>query len=426
MQKPITAVLFGAGLRGAEAYAPYALNHPDALKFVAVAEPDDVRRIRFAAAHNIPRERQFVSWEDVVARPQMADVVFNCTMDQMHYASGMAALAVGYDMLLEKPMANTLAETVELVEAAERYGRFLQICHVLRYTPFFTTLHAILQAGELGDIVSVEHRENIAYWHMAHSFVRGNWRNESLASPMILQKCCHDLDILYWNLRVGNATVKRLQSFGSLRHFQPENAPAGAAERCTDGCLAADDCAFDARRLYLNMDNSGWPVNAVTTDLRLEGRLAALQNGRYGRCVYYSDNNVVDNQTVNMQFSDNTTVVLIMQDHSHQEGRTMRYDGTKATLRGTFNSQRSKIEIHDHLTNTRRRVKIPVADSSGHGGGDNGIVASFIAALHGETTAITNARASLESHLMAFAAEESRHQNRVIDMQAFRQRAVMH
>ncbi len=426
MQKPITAVLFGAGLRGAEAYGPYALNHPDALKFVAVAEPDVVRRTRFAAAHDIPPERQFASWEDVIAVPKMADVVFNCTMDQMHYASGMAALAAGYDMLLEKPMTNTLAETVELVQSAERNGLFLQICNVLRYTPFFKTLHDILQSRELGDIVSVEHRENVAYWHMAHSFVRGNWRNEALASPMILQKCCHDLDILNWNLGVSQTTVKRLQSFGSLRHFRPENAPPGATQRCTDGCPAADECAFDARRLYLNMDNSGWPVNAITTDLSMEGRLDALKSGRYGRCVYHSDNNVVDNQTVNMQFSDGTTVVLIMQGHSHLEGRTMRYDGTKATLRGTFNSSSSKIEIHNHLTNTRRRVKIPAADSSGHGGGDTGIVADFIAALHGEATALTNARASLESHLMAVAAEESRHHNRVIDMDAFRDSVAPH
>ncbi len=420
MTQPVTAVLIGAGLRGADAYAPYALAHPDELQFVAVAEPDQVRRTRFAAAHNIPQERQFSSWEEVVTQPKMADAVFNCTMDQTHYASGMAVLNVGYDMLLEKPMTNTLAETVELVQKADANGRFLQICHVLRYTPFFSTLHDILQSGRLGEIITVEHRENAAYWHMAHSFVRGNWRNESLSSPMILQKCCHDLDILYWNLGVP---VKRVQSFGSLRHFRAENAPEGATLRCTDGCPVAETCPFDARPVYLNMLNESWPVNAIGSDLSLQGRREALETGPYGRCVYHCDNTVVDNQTVNMEFEDGTTVVLFMHGHSHLEGRTMRYDGTRATLRGTFSGESSKIEIHDHLTDIKERVKIPATDGTGHGGGDFGIVASFVRAMRGETEALTNARASLESHLMAFAAEESRQNNIVIDMAKFRRQA---
>ena len=418
MTQPVTAVLFGAGLRGADAYAPYALAHPDELKFVAVAEPDPVRRARFAAAHDIPPERQFTTWEEVTPLPKMADAVFNCTMDQTHYASGMAALNAGYDMLLEKPMADTLAETVELVKKAEEKDLLLQVCHVLRYTPFFSTLHEVLQSGRLGELVTVEHRENVAYWHMAHSFVRGNWANEATSSPMILQKCCHDLDILFWNIGLP---VKRLHSFGSLRHYRAENAPDGATLRCTDDCPVAESCPFDARRIYLNMDNEGWPVSAVTTDLSLEGRQKALETGPYGRCVYHCDNTAVDNQTVNMEFKDGTTVVLFMHGHSHLEGRTMRYDGTRATLLGDFTTERGKIEIHDHLTNTKERVKIPSTDGTGHGGGDFGVVGSFVRAMRGESAALTSARASLESHLLAFAAEASRHQNIVIDMDEYRQ-----
>ena len=420
MTQPITAVLFGAGLRGAYSYAPYALAHPDELKFVAVAEPDPVRRAQFAAAHNVPSERQFSTWEEVVAQPKMADAVFNCTQDQMHYGSGLAVLKAGYDMLLEKPIANTLNETVALVKMAEEHGCLLQICHVLRTTPFFSTLHDILQSGELGDIITVEHRENVAYHHMAHSFVRGNWRNESLSSPMILAKCCHDLDILVWNMGVP---VKRLQSFGSLHHFRPENAPEGATLRCTDGCPASETCPFDARRFYMNMNIEGWPATAVTHDLSYEGRQKALERSPYGRCVYHCDNTVVDSQTVNMEFEDGTTVVLFMHGHSHLEGRTMRYDGTRATLRGSFTIEHGKIDIHDHLADTRKRVKIPMSDGTGHGGGDFGIVRSFVGAMRGETEALTNARASLESHLMAFAAEESRHNNTVIDMAEFRKQA---
>jgi predicted dehydrogenase len=417
--QPVSAILLGAGLRGSFAYGPYAVAHPEELEFVAVAEPDPVRRAHFATAHDIPPERQFNSWEEVLERPQMATAVFNMTQDQMHYASTLAALAAGYDVLLEKPITNTLAETVHLVQTAERNGRLLQICHVLRYAPFFATLHDILQSGRLGDIMTVEHRENVVYWHMAHSFVRGNWRNLAQSSPMILAKCCHDLDILTWNL---GQPIRWLQSFGSLRHFRPENAPEGATSRCTDGCPV--DCKYDARKLYLNMAITGWPVTALGTDLSEAGRMKALQQGEYGRCVYQCDNDVVDQQTVNMEFANGATVGLFMHGHSYEESRTMRYDGTRATLRGIFNYGNGRIEIHDHLTGRKEDIPIPAA-SGGHGGGDAGIVRSFIRALRGEAKALTMARESLESHLMAFAAEESRLNHTVVDMVKFRQQAEM-
>jgi predicted dehydrogenase len=286
----------------------------------------------------------------------------------------------------------------------------------LRYTPFFSTLHEILASGRLGKIMTVEHRENVVYWHMAHSFVRGNWRNTALSSPMILAKCCHDLDILYWNM---GQPVKQLHSIGSLRHYRPENAPEGALLRCTDGCPV--ECQWDARKLYLG-DYSKWIVMALGTDLSETGKLKALQEGWYGRCVYHCDNDVVDNQTVNMEFADGTSVVLFMHGHSHKEGRTMRYDGTRATLRGRSEADSQQIEIQAHLTGEREEVPIPKA-TSGHGGGDFGIVGSFVRAMRGEEAALTTARESLESHLMAFAAEESRLKGTVVNMADFRQEA---
>ncbi|HYN89638.1 MAG TPA: Gfo/Idh/MocA family oxidoreductase, partial [Ardenticatenaceae bacterium] len=329
----ITAVLAGAGNRGYYSYGPYALEHPDELRFVAVAEPDPLRRARFAETHGIPPERCFASWEELVARGQIADAFFNMTQDQSHHASTLAALRAGYDVLLEKPMATRLADIIGLVQAAEGSGRLLQVCHVLRYTPFWSTLHEIVASGRLGEIITVEHRENVVYWHMAHSFVRGHWCSVERSSPMILAKCCHDLDLLCWNM---GRPVRRLHSFGSLIHFHPEKAPPGATERCTDPCPAGDICPFDARRLYLDPERRHWPVTAITDDLSLEGRLRALQAGPWGRCVYKSDNDVVDHQTVNMEFEGGASVLLVMHGHSHEEGRTMRYDGSRATLRGSF------------------------------------------------------------------------------------------
>jgi predicted dehydrogenase len=416
---PITAVMLGAGGRGFFAYSPYAVEHPDELKFVAVAEPNPARRERFARAHNIPAERQFASWQDLLAEGKLADTLFNMTQDQMHHPSTIPALEAGYHVLLEKPMATSLAHCVDLVQTAERTGRLLQVCHVLRYTPYFSKLNEILRSGRLGDIITVEHRENVVYWHMAHSFVRGNWGNADVSSPMILAKCCHDLDILFWNM---GQPVNRLQSFGSLIHYRAENAPAGATLRCTDGCPVGDECPFDARRIYLNPNYEGWPISSIGEDLSMEGRLKALETGPYGRCVYHTDNNVVDHQTVNMEFPGGKSVVMVMHGHSYEEGRTLRYDGTRATLRGKFTHGGDVIEIHDHLTGLKETVDIP-RPTSGHGGGDFGIVRSFLAAVRGEEAALTTARESLESHLMAFAAEEARLHGMVIDMTAYRQRA---
>ena len=426
MGEPIESVLIGAGNRGYEAYGPYALEHPEQIRFTCVVELHEGRRKRFAEAHGIPPERQFASWQDLYARGRLAEALVNCTLDRMHLESTLPALELGYEVLLEKPMANTLQGNVGLVQAAEERGRLLMICHVLRYTAFFSALHQILASGRLGRIITVEHRENVVYWHMAHSFVRGNWRNSQVESPMILAKCCHDMDILYWNL----GAVRRLGSFGSLTHYRPENAPPGAPERCTDGCPAADECPWYAPRLYLH-GHTGWPVSVISEDLSQDARRRALETGPYGRCVYHCDNDVVDHQTVNLEFESGASGTLFMHGHSHEEGRTMRYDGTRATLRGRFGyGFGDSIEIHDHLTG-RVEEHDPSAgglqtDVSGHGGGDAGLMAAFVRALRpelGGVEGLTTSRESLESHLMAFAAEEARVEGGIVIMDEFRRRA---
>ena len=421
-QKPLTAVMLGAGNRGLHAYGPYAVEHSSDIQFVAVAEPDPERRYLFAQAHDIPPEMQFESWEDLLAQGQIADVAFNMTQDGMHYSSTVPFLEAGYDCLLEKPMTNSLEETVHLVRLAEEKGQLLQICHVLRYTPFFSKLNEIIASGRLGDLINVDHRENVVYFHMAHSFVRGNWRNLAGSSPMILAKCCHDLDILYWNL---GEPVEKLQSFGSLLHYRAENKPSNAADRCLDPegtvCQAAENCPYDVRKIYLDPDNHGWPVNTITTNTSMEARLEALKHGPYGRCVYACDNDVVDNQTVNLQFPSGPTVTMTMHGHSHRESRTMRYEGTRATLRGLFEYGQGRIEIHDHLTNEMEVIEVEPG-RGGHGGGDSKIVKSFVDAVRGEAPPLTTARESLESHLMAFAAEESRLTSTVINMDDYRKK----
>jgi predicted dehydrogenase len=436
MSKPLDLVVIGAGSRGMYAYASYALRHPDQVRIVGVAEPNPLRRQRFADTHDLGDDRCYTSWEALIDAGQLGDAAIVTTQDQMHVELAIAAMQAGYDVLLEKPMAHTLEGCMQLVHASERTGRVLQICHVLRYAPFWRKLHEILDSGALGEIVTVEHRENAAFWHMSHSFVRGNWRNKELSSPMILAKCCHDMDVLVWNL---NQRVKRLSSVGSLMHYRAESVGPEIPARCTDGCPIEPSCPFSAIGIYVDYERTFpgmaarasefgvdpeapdiWPINVITPDYSRAGRLAAIQTGPYGRCVYHCDNDVVDHQSVLMELESGASVNLVMHGHSNEEHRSMRYDGTKATLRARA-LEPGEIEINYHGGKTERIF----VDSGalGHGGGDEGIMRDFVRVLRGEIAPLTSARVSLESHLMAFAAEEARLSGGVISMDDYRSRA---
>ena len=204
----------------------------------------------------------------------------------MHTKPAVQALTMGYHVLLEKPMASTEAECRQIEQAASGSGLVLSVCHVLRYTPFYSKIKQLLDEGVLGQMLCIQQIENVGYWHQAHSFVRGNWNNSETTSPMLLQKSCHDMDIISWLM---DSRCSRVSSFGSLTHFKPENAPRTAPARCLDGCPAAGICPYYAPRFYLEhprAEKDGF-VSAITTDTTRKGILEALESGPYGRCVYH-------------------------------------------------------------------------------------------------------------------------------------------
>ena len=463
MTKPLRILLFGAGNRGADAYGRYALKHPDQVKFVAVAEPHPERRSQIAKAHHIPTPLQFKDWFDALQVEKIADAVVNATQDEAHHNSTIAALQAGYDILLEKPIATTLSETLHIVQEAQQADRLLMVCHVLRYTDFFQKVKAIFDSGQLGQVVHIAHSENVAYFHMAHSYVRGNWRTIAESAPMIVAKCCHDLDLLYW---FTGERANWLSSTGDLRHFTAENAPPNAPARCTDGCPAAETCPFYAPRIYLESlpikaavarsENplfrfigrltlaqprladalgavippvrtltrySGWPRSTITEFPEDdEAVLDALRSGPYGRCVYHCDNDVVDHQVVSLQYPSGITATLTMHGHSHEEGRTLRVDGSRATLLGKFSYSQAWLEVHPHGPGSVERFTFPtlVDTGAGHGGGDEGVMRAFVMALRGTRPPLSGAQDALESHLLGFAAEAARLGDKSVDLEVFR------
>lgn len=415
---PSTLVLIGAGNRGADVYGRYAFRHPEEFQFVAVAEPVAERRESFAAMHGIPPERTFSSWEDLLRGERLADAAVIATPDRLHYDPAMAAMALGYDVLLEKPLAVDPAQCLALEEEAIKRQRLLLACHVLRYSPFFTTIGQLIAEGRIGRIISIQHNENVGYWHMAHSYVRGNWRNTSESSPMILAKSCHDLDILLW-LAGGECT--RVASFGSLAHFRAEDAPLGAVKRCLDGCSAEPACPFSARRIYLGA-NTDWPVSVISQDTSLDARAEALRTGPYGRCVYACDNDVVDHQTVALEFANGVTAAFTMCGLTHEISRTIKIMGTAGEIGGHL--ERNEIALHA-FADGRLTVMRPTGPTDAvHGGGDEGLMRAFASALRAGR--LDDRPASVQmaahSHLLAFAAEEARLKGKVVEMKEYTER----
>lgn len=415
--RAITAVLIGAGARG-KIYARYGAEHPEELKIVAVAEPDKEKRNQLGDVCEILEERRYDDWKKVLLEEKMADAVFICTMDEMHFEPACIAMDKGYDILLEKPMSNQLEECIKLVKKAEETYRILSVCHVLRYTPFYRKIKEIIEEGKLGEVTAISQIENVGYWHYAHSFVRGNWRKAEESSPMILAKCCHDLDIIRW---LAGEECVNISSFGTLKHFRGENRPKGAPERCLDGCPREKDCPYHVSQIYLT-ENIGWPTDMISIDLSMEGRIKALKEGPYGRCVYACDNDVVDTQIVNMEFEKGITASLLMTAFTTDMTREIKVVGTKGQLVGDMD----KDEIRMHRFGSTEEEHIEIQRQSdgnqyGHGGGDFGILYDFVRLVNQEQNGecVSSGKNSLESHLMCFAAEESRIEKKVIEMKTF-------
>lgn len=426
--EPITLAVIGAGNRGKDVYARWVLENPAAARVVAVADPNEERRAALAEQHGIARTHRFHAWEELLDRPDIADAVIIATPDRMHVAPTLRALELGIDILLEKPIAPSREETLMLAEAAEAASGSVTVAHVLRYTPFFSELKRLLDDGRIGDLVTVQYSENIGYWHFAHSYVRGNWRRTDEASPLILAKSCHDLDILRW---LAGAPCRHAASFGELRHFRRENMPAGAPERCTDGCPVGDDCPFNAVTFYVDglADTDGWPVSVITEDTSRAGRLRALREGPYGRCVYRCDNDVVDHQVTILHFENGVTATFNLSAFTEENTRTLKLMGTHGEIRGHL--EKGELEIRTFGKPTLRDggvrsaaswETISVSPTGRHAGGDNGLMQAFVERIRRRKSGqrademLTSLQESLESHLMAFAAEEARVRGTVVSL----------
>jgi predicted dehydrogenase len=415
----VTAAVIGAGHRGRFAYGGQALAHPERLRIVAIAEPDAARRDAMAREHGLSAGALFGDWRELLARPKLADAVVVATSDTMHVPPTLAALAGGYHVLLEKPIAPEPADCERVVAAAERAGRILQIGHVLRFTAFYRRVREIVASGRLGRVWQIALAEHVGAWHMAHSFVRGRFRNRSLAAPILLAKSCHDLDLLIW---LAQDRPARVASFGRLSGYTGARAPQGAPERCTQGCPVQASCAHDAVRFYLGPDDAlaaAWPWNDVSPDPSREARRRALETGPYGRCVYRCDNDALDHQLVAVEFEDGLTASFSLHGHAAHESRVLRISGDQGELCGVL--ERGELELFRPGSFESEREQI-AGSPLGHFGGDVGLVAHFADAVgrNAVDEVLVSGREALAGHLLGFAAERAREQGCVVDFAGYR------
>ena len=402
-----TVAILGAGVRGANVYGEIIKNSPNMFKIEAICDTDK-QRLEIAGKKFKISSECLYNDELFFFEKKRADVLIIATQDAEHFRQCKKAFELGYDVLLEKPISDRKEECEELIKTQKKYGNKVLVCHVLRYSAGYQRVAEIINQGKIGRLVAIDWIEYVGYLRQAHSYVRGNWRNDESATPMILAKSCHDLDLIQ---HFAGAKCETVSSVGDLSFFKSECAPDGAAKRCTE-CRYINTCPYSAKRIYIDRWHDAGcpddivPYNVIASAPATEDKLnAAIKDGPYGRCVFYCDNNVVDHQMVQMVFENGVKASFTMMAFSSDDGRKVSFFGTLGEI---------KLDEKNLILRRfgEREEKIPlstmVSPCCTHGGGDNSLIKALYDMLEGKIAGQTSLEASVESHLIGIAAEKSR------------------
>jgi predicted dehydrogenase len=497
-------LVIGAGSRG-NSYAR-AVTLASTGTIHAVADIDDFKRKEFGRKYiwgdGKPQPRQeFASWREwVVCEKERRQLtvspgdaagaagagitgVFICTLDQTHAEIIRALAPFNLHVMCEKPLALSLSDCLSVAKVMEPVRKVFSIGHVLRYSPHNTVLRKLLLDEQvIGEVVSIEHTEPVGWWHFSHSYVRGNWRRATAEGVgSLLTKSCHDVDFLLWLLCSPSKLTgdtphlpSTITSTGALTNFRKSRKPAlaGNATNCLD-CKAEKDCIYSAKKIYRDHwlrkeKDPGWPLKIVMPEIEdivqhgdwekgEEGLMEKLgedydrktmpdekiaQRGWYGRCVYESDNNVLDDQTVTMAWDEDplskdaldigrgpkTAIFHMTYPTEAQCERRGRIYGSAGEI--VYDSR--QITVHTFADNKSQTHVIPKQDAEvekAHGGGDFGLTRAFVEAVHKADTgemSVGEAQRTfigadldeiIRSHAVVFAAEDARMGRKVVDFQ---------
>ncbi len=416
-----TVAVIGCGSRGCRVYASQLHKDPEKFEIVSLCDIDQKKLDLFGEMFNVKKENLFLD-ENEFFKAKRADVLVIATQDRDHVRQAIKAIELGYDILLEKPISPLKEELLKLLEVAKNSTSKIMVCHVLRYAPGFVKIKELLNSGIIGKLIRLETIEQVSYWHQAHSFVRGNWQNEQDTSPMIMQKCCHDLDLIQYYV---GSKCEKVYSVGDLSYFRKENQPEGASDRCAE-CKYIKTCPYSAENLYVGRFkkancSQAWPYNVVDLSVPIteESLRQAYTNNRYGQCVFACNNNVVDNQMLDMYFENGVKATHFMTAFTKAGGRVMTFHGTLGEI--SLNDPADEIRVSvfgqdDVIIKVSELCEEDEDKGMGHGGGDAGIYRAFYKLITGEGEAETSIEASIESHLIAICAEESRKTGKIVKL----------
>jgi predicted dehydrogenase len=423
MKKRLTCIIVGAGHRAVS----YAASCPDLIEVVGVAEPAALRRESVAKRFGVDPCRCFETAEALATHPKFADFVINGTMDHQHVPTSLPLLERGYDMLLEKPFATCEEEMWELMAAVRRTGRKVAICHVLRHTPFYAEIRKRVAEGAIGDLINVQATEHVSYHHMSVGFIRGKWsRTDYCQSTMLMAKSCHDLDLIAW-MKSG-IQPKRVSSVGSNFQFRPENAPSNSGTRCLVDCPIEPDCLYSAHKLHIDHPDRWsfyvWDSLEHMDKVTIEDKIESLKTSPYGRCAWKTGMDVVDHQSVVIEFDDGCTATLNMVGGCSKPSRSIHLIGTRGEIQGCFEDSKFTLRRIDSRPGhefSEEFVDLNVTGDmtgvrGGHGGGDTRMVRDFVDYVRGNQPSLstTSIEDSVAGHITGFCADQSRIEGRVI------------
>lgn len=422
--RPITAIIVGAGHRSF-VYSELAKTNPEMLKIVGVADPNPIRRKKAMDYFGFKEDMCFENAEELAKKGKLADTVINGTMDEQHLETAVPLLDAGYDMLLEKPFAPNEEEMRQIVNCAKKNNSKVMICHVLRYTPFYYAIKERIVNGEIGDIINIQTTEHVSYHHLSTSYIRGKWANsDKCHTSMLLAKCCHDLDIIMWMM--SETKPKQISSFGGKFQFKPENAPKEAGTICMKDCPLVDTCVYSTKRLYIDHPDRWafyvWDALEGKKNVSIDDKIALMKSDSpYARCIYKCDNNVVDHQSVLINFESGATGTHNMVGGSAEPRREIHIIGTKGEIFGNFEESKFTVlkidpspEAHNEECDVEevdlRVTGDMVGAYGGHGGGDERLAADFVKFIRGEkpSLACTSIFDSVAGHLSVYLADKSR------------------
>ena len=423
--KKIKIAVVGYGNRG-QVYADYSLEEPQEVEVVAVVDCN-VYKLELAKERYGLTDRQvFSSYKEFLASGLEVDVVVNATMDQVHYQTAMEILQSKNNMLIEKPIVAKREELVNIQKAAKENGCLVFVCHVLRYSPFYKTIKETLQSGKLGDVVSMEMNEHVWIPHYLTSYVRGKWNKESeCGSPILLAKCCHDMDLLVW---LNQAKAQSVSCFGHRSHFTAANKPKEATECCFD-CPHKESCKYSAVELYYKNDTMPFLVwdalDKPYDEITQEEKENFLRQSDYGKCVYDCGGDVMDRQSLVVDFANGSVASFTLSCGTVRPSRYIHIVGTEGEIEGKLEEDKyvyrvydkKKVGYNEEIVDVSAKV-VNNAVYGGHSGGDYGIMHDLVRYLNGDCTSvsITLLDDSVQSHFLVYAAEESRKTKTVVEL----------